>query len=106
MVLLLNQSEETKRNVREKDLRIFVGNIPYTTTGDDLSELFGEFGEVNDARVITDRGTGRSKGFGFVDMPNDSDANEAMKSLNGSDFSGRPLTVNEARPRNDGPPRR
>ncbi|HAO54407.1 MAG TPA: RNA-binding protein [Gammaproteobacteria bacterium] len=84
-------------------MRIFVGNIPYTTTGDDLSELFGEFGEVNDARVITDRGTGRSKGFGFVDMPNDSDANEAMKSLNGSDFSGRPLTVNEARPRNDGP---
>jgi len=84
-------------------LRIFVGNIPYTTTGDDLSELFGEFGEVNDARVITDRGTGRSKGFGFVDMPNDSDANEAMKSLNGSDFNGRPLTVNEARPRNDGP---
>ena len=86
-------------------MRIFVGNIPYTTTGDDLSELFGEFGEVNDARVITDRGTGRSKGFGFVDMPNDSDANEAMKSLNGSDFSGRPLTVNEARPRNDGPRR-
>ena len=68
-------------------MRIFVGNIPYTTTGDDLSELFGEFGEVNDARVITDRGTGRSKGFGFVDMPNDSDANEAMKSLNGSDFN-------------------
>jgi RNA recognition motif-containing protein len=86
-------------------LRIFVGNIPYTTTGDDLSELFGEFGEVNDARVITDRGTGRSKGFGFVDMPNDSDANEAMKSLNGSDYNGRPLTVNEARPRNDGPRR-
>jgi len=86
-------------------LRIFVGNIPYTSTGDDLSELFGEFGEVNDARVITDRGTGRSKGFGFVDMPNDSDANEAMKSLNGSDFNGRPLTVNEARPRNDGPRR-
>ena len=84
-------------------MRIFVGNIPYTTTGDDLSELFGEFGEVIDARVITDRGTGRSKGFGFVDMPNDSDANEAMKSLNGSDFNGRPLTVNEARPRNDGP---
>ena len=84
-------------------MRIFVGNIPYTTTGDDLSELFGEFGEVNDARVITDRGTGRSKGFGFVDMPNDSDANEAMKSLNGSDYNGRPLTVNEARPRNDGP---
>ena len=84
-------------------MRIFVGNIPYTTTGDDLSELFGEFGEVNDARVITDRGTGRSKGFGFVDLPNDSDANEAMKSLNGSDFNGRPLTVNEARPRNDGP---
>ncbi len=86
-------------------MRIFVGNIPYTTTGDDLSELFGEFGEVNDARVITDRGTGRSKGFGFVDMPNDSDANEAMKSLNGSDYNGRPLTVNEARPRNDGPRR-
>ena len=84
-------------------MRIFVGNIPYTTTGDDLSELFGEFGEVNDARVITDRGTGRSKGFGFVDMPNDSDANAAMKRLNGSDFNGRPLTVNEARPRNDGP---
>ena len=84
-------------------MRIFVGNIPYTTTGDDLSELFGEFGEVNDARVITDRGTGRSKGFGFVDMPNDSDANEAMKSLNGSDFNGRPLTVKEARPRNEGP---
>ena len=86
-------------------MRIFVGNIPYTSTGDDLSELFGEFGEVNDARVITDRGTGRSKGFGFVDMPNDSDANEAMKSLNGSDYNGRPLTVNEARPRNDGPRR-
>lgn len=82
-------------------MRIFVGNIPYTTTSDDLSELFAEFGEVADARVITDRATGRSKGFGFVDMPNDSEANEAMKSLNASDYSGRPLTVNEARPRND-----
>ena len=87
-------------------MRIFVGNIPYTTTSDDLSDLFGEFGEVVDARVITDRETGRSKGFGFVDMPNDSEANEAMKNLNAADYNGRPLTVNEARPRNDGGGRR
>ncbi len=79
-------------------MNIYVGNLPFRTTSDDLERLFGEYGEVQSAQVITDRDTGRSRGFGFVEMP-DSEAREAIEALNGKDFEGRPLTVNEARPR-------
>ena len=68
-------------------------------TEDDLRELFGEYGSVSDANVIIDRDTGRSKGFGFVEMANDTEANAAIKALDGMDNGGRELRVNEARPR-------
>ena len=79
-------------------MNIYVGNLPFSTTGGDLETLFGEYGEVESAAVITDRETGRSRGFGFVEMPNDAAA-QAIEELNGKDYGGRPLTVNEARPR-------
>ncbi len=79
-------------------MNIYVGNLPFRTTSDDLERLFGEYGEVQSAQVITDRDTGRSRGFGFVEMP-DTVAQTAIDALNGADFEGRPLTVNQARPR-------
>ncbi len=79
-------------------MNIYVGNLPFSTTGGDLETLFGEYGEVESAAVITDRETGRSRGFGFVEMPNEA-ASTAIEELNGKDWGGRPLTVNEARPR-------
>jgi len=79
-------------------MNIYVGNLPFTTPSGDLETLFGEYGEVSSAAVITDRDTGRSRGFGFVEMPDDA-AKRAIDELNGKDFSGRALTVNEARPR-------
>lgn len=78
--------------------RIFVGNLPYSTTENDLRELFAEHGEVKSVDIITDRDTGRSRGFGFVDMP-EPDAATAMEALDGAAMEGRNLTVNEARPR-------
>lgn len=78
---------------------IYVGNLPYGTNNAELETLFGEFGSVGSARVITDRETGRSRGFGFVEMPNDGEAENAINTLNGKDFNGRVLTVNEARPK-------
>jgi RNA recognition motif-containing protein len=80
---------------------IYVGNLPWTSTADDLLALFQEHGKVTRAQVITDRETGRSRGFGFVEMENDSEAQKAIDALNGADYSGRPLTVNEAKPRED-----
>lgn len=77
--------------------RLYVGNLPFTTTNDELKDIFSEFGEVTSANVITDRDTGRSRGFGFVEMS--SGAESAIEALNGHDLSGRPLTVNEAKPR-------
>lgn len=78
---------------------IYVGNLPYTASTDDLRGLFEEYGSVRFARVITDRDTGRSKGFGFVEMNDDDAASNAIGALNGSDYMGRPLRVNESRPR-------
>jgi RNA recognition motif-containing protein len=82
-------------------MNIYVGNFPYRTTEDDLKNQFERFGEVESVKIIMDRETGRSKGFGFVQMPNDDEAKEAIEALDGLDFSGRNLRVNEARPRPD-----
>ena len=87
-------------------VNIYVGNLPYGITDESLSEAFTEFGEVSAARVITDRFSGRSRGFGFVEMPNDEQASAAIQAMNGKDMEGRPLTVNEARPREDRGPSR
>lgn len=80
-------------------MNIFVGNLPFTTTDDSLREAFGRFGTVDSAQVIMDRETGRSRGFGFVEMGNDNEARDAIAGMNGADLDGRPLTVNEARPK-------
>jgi RNA recognition motif-containing protein len=84
-------------------MRIYVGNLPYSVTDDDLRDVFGEFGDLAVAEVIKDKFSGQSKGFGFVDMPNNSEADAAIKALNETDFKGRKLTVNEARPRAERP---
>ena len=78
---------------------IYVGNLPYSTTDDELRGLFSVHGEVSSARVIVDRMTGRSKGFGFVDMPNRDQAQQAIDALNGSEEGGRTLRVNESQPK-------
>jgi cold-inducible RNA-binding protein len=78
---------------------LYVGNLSYDTTQGRLQEMFEEFGEVVSANVITDRDTGRSRGFGFVEMANEDEANAAIDALNGQEVDGRTLTVNEARPR-------
>src|SRR5436309_12726759 len=80
---------------------IYVGNLAWETSADDLLALFQEHGNVARAQVITDRETGRSRGFGFVEMDNDAEAQKAIDALNGQDYKGGPLTVNEARPRED-----
>ncbi len=77
---------------------LYVGNLPYQTTESDLKELFEEYGEVNSAKIITDRETGRSRGFGFVEI-DEGNAQKAIDSLNGTNFGGRNLKVNEARER-------
>lgn len=87
-------------------MNIYVGNLPYTVTEDDLRALFEEHGEVSSANVIIDRQTGRSKGFGFVEMPTDSQAEAAIDALNESPIKGRNIKVNQARPRAERPPRR
>lgn len=78
--------------------KIYVGNLPYSAGDADLADKFGAFGTVESARVVTDRDTGRSKGFGFVEMATPEDAGKAIESLNGSDFMGRKMMVSEARP--------
>ena len=80
---------------------IYVGNLPFTTNDMELEDLFSQFGEVARASVIMDRDTGRSRGFGFVEMPNDDEAKKAIEEMNGADIGGRPLTVNEAQPRGE-----
>lgn len=80
-------------------INIYVGNLPFTTTDTELEDLFSKFGQINRAAVITDRETGRSRGFGFVEMENEEEGKKAIEEMNESDFSGRQLTVNEARPR-------
>lgn len=85
--------------------RLFVGGLPFATTSEELEQLFAAHGTVASARVITDRDTGRSKGFGFVEFESDDEGKAAEKALNGSDLGGRTLTVNEARPQEDRPRR-
>ncbi len=80
---------------------IYVGNLVWDATADDLLELFEQHGKVARAQVITDRETGRSRGFGFVEMENDAEAQKAIEALNNFEHNGRPLTVNEAKPREE-----
>jgi len=82
--------------------RLYVGNLSYSVTNDSLEALFAEFGTVNSAQVIQDRDTGRSKGFGFVEMADDNSAQQAINALNEKEHEGRALTVNEAKPRESG----
>lgn len=84
-------------------VKLYVGNLPYSTTEDELREMFAAYGTVESVAVITDRDTGRSKGFGFVEMSTPEEAKAAMDALNGKDFGGRGLVVNEARPREERP---
>lgn len=79
-------------------MNIYIGNLSFSTTGDDLRTMFAEFGEVQEAKVIMDRHTNRSKGFGFVEMPSNSEADKAIKSLNGKFLDGRNIKVNPADP--------
>lgn len=78
--------------------KLFVGNLPYRATEDDLRQAFSQFGTVVDVRLITDKMTGRAKGFGFVEMSNSDEANKAVDGMQGKDFQGRNLVVNVARP--------
>lgn len=82
-------------------MKLYVGNLSYGTTNATLEQLFAPHGEVRSAQVVTDRDTGRSKGFGFVEMGSDQAARDAISALNGQELDGRQLTVNEARPRED-----
>jgi len=88
-------------------MNIFVGNLAFTTTDEELRALFEAYGSVETVRIMTDRDTGRSRGFGFVEMPDDPAGERAIEALNGTSLGGRVLTVNEARPRQErGAPRR
>jgi len=78
--------------------RIYVGGLPFKTTEEEMNTLFAGYGAVTSAKLITDKYSGQSRGFGFVEMPNDEEATAAMEKLNGSEYGGRKLTVNEARP--------
>ena len=83
--------------------KLYVGNLSYNATSSDLEQMFGQHGTVQSAEVIQDRDTGRSKGFGFVQMTTDDEAQGAITALNGRDLDGRALTVNEAKPREERP---
>jgi RNA recognition motif-containing protein len=80
-------------------MNIYVGNLSYGMSEDELRDAFGAFGEVSSVKILMDRETGRSRGFGFVEMPNNSEAETAIAQLNGKDVGGRALRINEARPR-------
>ncbi len=86
-------------------MNIYVGNLPYSVDRDELRGIFAAYGEVTAARIVSDRDTGRSKGFGFVEMADDAQARQAIETLNGSDIGGRKAVVNEARPREERPMR-
>ena len=84
-------------------MNIYVGNLPYSVDRDELREIFSAYGEVSATRIVNDRESGRSKGFGFVEMPNDAEANSAIGELNGKEIGGRKAVINEARPREERP---
>ena len=83
-------------------MKLYVGNLSFKTTDDALREAFEPFGQVASAQVVMERETGRSRGFGFVEMPNDAEARKAIEAMHGKDMDGRNLTVNEAKPREAG----
>lgn len=83
-------------------MNLYVGNLSYRLTEDQLRQAFEELGQVSSCTIITDRTTGQSKGFGFIEMPNRDEAEEAIRQLNGRDLQGRKINVNEARPRTEG----
>jgi cold-inducible RNA-binding protein len=85
--------------------KLYVGNLPYTVRDEDLQQAFSAFGAVNSAKVMMERETGRSKGFGFVEMGSDAEAQSAIQGMNGQSLGGRSLVVNEARPMEPRPPR-
>jgi cold-inducible RNA-binding protein len=82
-------------------MKLFVGNFSFSTTEDDLRALFQPYGNIDSVAVVTDRDTGRSRGFGFVEMPDRAQAEKAIEALNGKDVGGRTLNINEARPKVD-----
>jgi RNA recognition motif-containing protein len=90
-----------RKKLKGLPMNIYVGNLNYSSTDESLRALFEQHGEVSSAKVIEHRDTGRSRGFGFVEMPNDEEARSAIDALNGSEFEGRTLKVNEARPRTE-----
>ena len=87
-------------------MEIYVGNLPWSISDQELTDAFGAYGNVEKASIISDRDSGRSKGFGFVTMNDADEANKAIEAMNGSDMGGRNLKVNEARPREERPPRK
>ena len=90
-------------NAKEIIMNIYVGNLSYSTTEDELRALFAEFGSVDSAKLIMDRDSGQSKGFGFIEMSDNSGGQQAIEGLNGRDINGRALTVNKAKPREERP---
>jgi RNA recognition motif-containing protein len=80
-------------------MKIYVGNLPFDATQSDIHDLFSQYGQVGEVTLINDRETGRPRGFGFVEMPDSAEANKALSALNGQDFGGRSLNINEAKPR-------
>ncbi len=87
-------------------MEIYVGSLPYTVTEDDLKEAFAPFGEVASVRLVSDKFSGKSKGFGFVEMPSNEEAEAAIAALNENDFKGRDIKVNQAKPKEERPQRR
>src|SRR5262249_62089935 len=87
----------------QNTMKLYVGNLSFETTENDLQDLFEQHGQVNEVRLMTDRMTGKSRGFAFVTMNDNTQASAAMSGLNGHELNGRPLTVNEARPREERP---
>src|ERR1700690_2796503 len=92
--------------INQMATKLYVGGLPYSTTQDELQAAFGKAGQVTSASIIMDKMTGRSRGFGFVEMGSDAEAQAAIEMWNGKDFDGRKLTVNEAKPLETRPPRR
>lgn len=84
-------------------MNIYISNLSWNTKNDSLENLFSQYGEVSSARIITDRETGRSRGFGFVEMPNDNEGQSAIDALNNTELEGKTITVNVARPKTDRP---
>jgi cold-inducible RNA-binding protein len=97
-----NIAESSVFDTKGFSMKLYVGNLSYSAGENDLRELFSQYGTVESVAVITDRDTGRSKGFGFVEFANDAEAQAAIAGLNGKDMSGRSLTVSQARPRAEG----